>query len=452
MSNCALKNTPGPESTLFQPDTVWEHGAGYGDFLLLHSGEYADTYRAGKAGQWFLLKTPKSGNTAYLNILRREYELSAGLDHPNIISAFTFEDIPPLGPCLVMKYVDGVSLDEYLSGNPGTKSKKRILSQLLSAVGYLHRCGIVHNDLKPANIIILASKGGGEDNLKLIDFGLSDDDAHYLAKTLGCTPEYASPELLSGQDSVDARSDIYSVGKIIRLMFPHRYSLIWHKCTRLNPRRRFPSADAIVHAMGTCRAANILAIVLTLLGIAAGIVVPPISRMLEYSSEVAAAEQSFEKGCTQAEVPADRVPQISMSSYFSISEARAERKDSLNAIFSGELRERIVRRDAIRALDSLFNAYKEQISQEPYKDFGLHDAARFYQESKKLCDERLSLLSNDDNWHSFYSYTEKRRKDDFSAIVNIARTLPDYSGLPPEEVSFYKSLTKADQPYRPYVK
>ncbi len=437
------------ESNLFPSEASWKEDCGYGDFVLLNRGAYADTYRASKGGKYFLLKTSKSDDTVYLNILKREYEISAGLDHPNIISAFTLETIPPLGLCIVMKYVDGEDLNEYLSGEPSTKSKKRILSQLLSAVGYLHSNGIVHNDLKPSNILI-DSKGQG--NLKLIDFGLSDDEVHYLAKTLGCSPNYASPELLSEQGGVDARSDIYSIGKIIQLMFPRKYSLICRKCTRTDPRRRFPSTGSINKAIKRHRAANVWMIVLFVLGIAAYFAVPPVYRTVEYESAVAEAEQMFENNCEREGVSASNAPMFSLNSYFSISKNKTERHDSLKAIMELELADRVVRRDATRSMDSLYTTYKERISHEKYRSFALHDAGHFYRECKELGESWLNHFKSDDHWHSFYSFAENQRRQYYTDIVIIARSLPDYKDLSPEEVSFYDGLIKSGEPYRPYTK
>ncbi len=443
-------NASKSESGMFQSSADWEAVGGYGDFVLLHSGAYADTYRARRAGKYFLLKAAKSDNASFVNIIRREFEISAGLDHPNIIAAFTFENIPPLGFCLVMKYVEGKNLDEYLNDNPSAKSKRRILSQLLSAVGYLHSCGIVHNDLKPANILIVPR--GNKEDLKLIDFGFSDDEMHYLAKTLGCTPDYASPELLSGQGSVDARSDIYSVGKLIKLLYNGGYSLFWKKCTRLNPRHRFPDADSIARAFRFCRTANVIVVVLTLLGIAASFALPPVVRLVEYNTDVAEAEQLFKDGCAREGVSADNLPQLSLSSYLTIGQDRTTREDSLNRIMTLELDDRIIRRDAVLKIDSLYTAYKDMISREKYRAFGLCDAGHFYRECKELGEVWLDRFVTDDNWHSFYSFSEHQRREYYAILVRMARSLPGYGDLSPEEIKFYDSLAKSGQPFRPYVK
>lgn len=233
------------ESSLFTSDFKWEDVSKYADFELIHGGAYADTFRASKAGKYFLLKVPHDGDPANLNILKREYEISVGLSHPNISNVITFEIVPDFGPCLVIEYIDGISLHDYLRGNPTNEERKKLLGQLLSAVGYLHERDIIHNDIKPDNIIITAR----EHNLKLIDFGLSDDDVHYLAKTLGCTPKYASPELLREEGTLDARSDIYSIGLIVKELLPGRYPLIVKKCLNDDPTRRFRSISALDKAI-----------------------------------------------------------------------------------------------------------------------------------------------------------------------------------------------------------
>lgn len=139
-----------------------------------------------------------------------------------------------------MEYIEGRNLNEYLAENPSLKSRERILSELLEAVSYIHKKGIVHNDLKPENILI-SRKG---DSLKLIDFGLSDDDAHFIIKTPGCSPTYAAPELMDDRKS-DVRSDIYSLGKIMRVLIGNRYKRISSKCCNENPERRYQNIDSL---------------------------------------------------------------------------------------------------------------------------------------------------------------------------------------------------------------
>lgn len=201
-------------------------------------------YRVRKAGKYFIIKTPKQCGGQALAMLQREYEMSVGKSHPNIADVFTYEPSTIVGPGIVMEYVDGCTLNEFLAGNPSPALRKRVLMQLLSAVAYIHRCGLVHNDIKPENIMITRA----DNSVRLIDFGLADNDAFFLARTLGCTPAYASPELLAREDGIDTRSDIYSLGVIIKEMFGKRYSRIASRCLYINKEQRYANADELIQA------------------------------------------------------------------------------------------------------------------------------------------------------------------------------------------------------------
>lgn len=102
-----------------------------------------------------------------------------------------------------MNYVDGRTLNDFLKGNPSFELKERVFLQILDALAYIHRCGVIHNDLKPENILITRT----DNDVNIIDFGLSEDDAHYLAHSMGGTRGYASSELLGRKQQVDTRSE-----------------------------------------------------------------------------------------------------------------------------------------------------------------------------------------------------------------------------------------------------
>ena len=213
---------------------------GYHDPILLIVTAYASLYRITRSGRYFLIKTTKDNSPQARAMLRREYELSIGCDHPHLVHVYLFEEESPVGPGIVMEYIEGRTLDRFLAENPALAVRRRIFEELLSVVDYLHKRGIVHNDLKPENILITRSG----DRLKLIDFGLSDNDAQLL-RTPGCTPAYASPELLSGALQPDLRSDIYSIGRLMQLIFAGKHHGIIRRCLQPDRERRFENVERL---------------------------------------------------------------------------------------------------------------------------------------------------------------------------------------------------------------
>ena len=239
------------ESGIFEnKDFELEKNYSYHDFNLLKTTASSKLWRVSRDGKYFLIKTTKDNSEHQLKMLRREYEISIGCDNPNIVHVFTYERNLPEGEGIVMEYIEGRTLDEFLLEKPSLKTKQRIFGELLSAVNYLHKRGIIHNDLKPENILITRA----DNTLKIIDFGLADNDAFYVLKTLGCTQRYASPELLSqdvrarlatSKQKIDARSDIYSIGIIMRDIFDGRYKRIINKCIKENVGSRYSDISSL---------------------------------------------------------------------------------------------------------------------------------------------------------------------------------------------------------------
>ena len=230
------------DSETFKPVTPQlDMSESYADPVLLRETTTARLYRVSKAGKYFIIKTAKDSSGMSLAMLKREYEMSVSLNHYHIPFFFTYEPSSPVGPGIVMEYIDGRNLNEFLSENPSLDSRRRAFSQILDVVAYIHKNGIIHNDLKPENILISRINN----DVKLLDFGLSDNDAHYLAHTLGCTPTYASPELLD-QGDIDARSDIYSLGRIMQRIFgTKRYASISNRCIATDRNNRYNNVDQL---------------------------------------------------------------------------------------------------------------------------------------------------------------------------------------------------------------
>ena len=144
---------------------------------------------------------------------KNEASTLAHLQHPNIVGLFDYVENEK-GMFLVMEFVEGTPLDEFINNVTGPMPEKRavsIMKEILTGFSYAHLKGIVHRDIKPGNIII--SKN---DSAKILDFGIArlmGDGNHNLTKTgtqMG-TVFYMSPEQVQGK-KLDHRSDIYSLG------------------------------------------------------------------------------------------------------------------------------------------------------------------------------------------------------------------------------------------------
>ena len=233
------------ESESFRPISAeLDYSGRYTDVELIATTSHARLYRMRRAGRLFMAKTTMSDDARSLELLQREYELTLGLSHPHIVHVYTYEASTPVGPAIIMEYVDGCTLTEYLASRPNKAARQRVFEQLLSATSYLHKSGVLHNDLKPDNILLTRTNH----DVRLIDFGFSDDDSHDRLRALGGTRGYASPELAAQAHGIDTRSDIYSLGRIMQQLFPGRYGRIARRCTHPKCERRYADVDRLARA------------------------------------------------------------------------------------------------------------------------------------------------------------------------------------------------------------
>ena len=182
---------------------------------LISEGDINILGKGKRYGRWWLLKGLQpdlSELTQYVEMLHKEFELLMKAQHPGIVQATGLEDVPGLGECIVMEYVEGTTLKEVMEQGLSSRTAARLMDELTDAVAYIHSLGIVHRDLKPSNIIV--TQGG---HVKLIDFGLADTRAHAFLKQSAGTERYMSPEQAAG-GKPDARNDIYSLGVIMQGM------------------------------------------------------------------------------------------------------------------------------------------------------------------------------------------------------------------------------------------
>jgi serine/threonine-protein kinase len=160
------------------------------------------------------LAASQAGLKEMLDRFDREARTAAGLKNPGIVTIHDFGEAQGLS-FIVMELVDGVGLDRVIakSGKMSVERAAAIGAQVADALGYAHKHGIVHRDVKPANIMLEPG-----DRVKVTDFGIAKpaDSADNLTMTgslLG-TPSYMSPEQARAQ-KLDGRSDLFSLGCIL---------------------------------------------------------------------------------------------------------------------------------------------------------------------------------------------------------------------------------------------
>jgi len=193
---------------------------------LIARGGMALVYRAqdqllNRAVALKILYPELSADPSFVERFRREAQAAANLSHPNIVPVFDWgEDRGTY--FIVMELIEGQSLAEVLRGGITLTASRtaQFAAQVASALGYAHRQGVVHRDVKPGNILITP-----EALVKVTDFGIaqavaSEDHLAEAGSVMG-TATYFSPEQAEGA-AVDGRSDIYSLGVVMYEMLVGR--------------------------------------------------------------------------------------------------------------------------------------------------------------------------------------------------------------------------------------
>ncbi len=207
-----------PAGPILDPGTVV---AGYLIEGLAGRGGMGVVYRAsdpelGRQVALKLIAPQRAGDPRFRELFVRESMIAAGLEHPNVIPIYRAgEDEGRL--FIAMRYVEGASLQDLIAerGKVPPGRAARVVARVADALDAAHARGLVHRDVKPANVLI--ADPDGEEHVYLTDFGLSagmsaarDGGAGGWAGTLA----YLAPEQIRG-GAIDARTDVYALGCVL---------------------------------------------------------------------------------------------------------------------------------------------------------------------------------------------------------------------------------------------
>lgn len=222
--------------------------------LVGHHGVFA-LFTATRYGRKFFIKGLSEEYRAlpeWQRLLFKEFELGIQIDHPCIARMTAWELIPGVGEAMVMEYVDGSELREWLKSDKARDGKARlnVVRQIAEAIEYIHSMGISHRDLKPDNVLV-SHKGN---RVKIIDFGLGDGDDFVVYKRSVGTKTFGAPEQRSDTGHEASMSaDIYALGKIMAMMLPgHNYRRLIARCLRTEESSR-PTATTVLKSLQKSR-------------------------------------------------------------------------------------------------------------------------------------------------------------------------------------------------------
>ena len=190
--------------------------------LILGEGGTGSVYRAydPQTGEVLAMKLFRANffrNKIHLRDLAKTAKRSEKLNHPNVVKIKGFISGKE-GEVLMLEYVDGPDLKWYLENRPFTLHERLVIAaQICNGLGYLHEQGLMHHDLKPANVLF-TRKG----QVKLCDFSLYGSSLLLQLFDKGLqdqiTPMYVAPEIIK-KEKATTLSDMYSLGVMLYLMF-----------------------------------------------------------------------------------------------------------------------------------------------------------------------------------------------------------------------------------------
>jgi predicted Ser/Thr protein kinase len=172
-----------------------------------------------------LLLPDRAGKDA-LTRFEREVQRTAMLTHPNTVTVYDYGRTTDGVFYYAMELLEGASLEEIVQVDGAQPAERviHLLEQAAASLAEAHEAGLIHRDVKPANILVV-DRGGIADLVKVLDFGLvkavglkpgmaAPESALTMADSITGTPLYIAPETVTAPESVDARTDLYALGAV----------------------------------------------------------------------------------------------------------------------------------------------------------------------------------------------------------------------------------------------